>query len=162
MTTATKQTIAPISKRDGAYWIDTSELHGEALTEYGPYASRAEADEKRGPVVARIRARRRLGIAHKTEPAFALSANELTLAVKLLAKMTHGSMRLGELTSDQRKAIGLLVYKWKHGTMIGCEKLGELSALKAILYREAGIEPDWPEAEHAFIQWAIKFVGTAK
>ena len=147
------KTIAPIFKTEGRYWIDTTELLGEGA-EYGPYHTKLEAEEDRGPVVDRIKARRKLGIT-KFEPAFAITANELKLAVKLLGKSTKGSMRCSRLSPDQRKPIALLLYKWK-GTL-GEETLASLDTLKELLYREAGIDPGWPDADEAFAQWAINF-----
>ena len=150
------RTIAPIFKRDGAYWIDTHELLGDSCAEYGPYSTRDEADEDRGPVVNRIQARRKLKIT-SYEPAYEISASELKLAVLMLAKMTKDKMRLEKLDADQRKALSLLLYKWKG--KLPESTLASLETLKEIFYREAGIDPSWPEADHAFIQWAIRMAG---
>lgn len=147
--------IAPLFKRGKEWFIDTSELLGDGCLEYGPYATRADAEDDRPPVVAKIQARRRLKItAH--EPAYELSASEYKLAIQMLGKMTKGSMRVERLKPEQRKTLALLLYKWKG--KLGEETLGSLETLKELLYREAGIDPSWPDANASFIHFAINFV----
>jgi hypothetical protein len=144
--------IAPIDKRpDGKWWVDTSEIHGAGEV-YGPY----EAEEDRAPLAERIKIRRQLKIT-SYDPACELSAADLKMAIKLLGKMTKGSMRLSRLDPDQRKVLGLLLYKYKGPGSLGEGTLADQDTLKRLFYYEARIDPDWPEAEHYFIQWAISF-----
>jgi hypothetical protein len=147
--------LAPVEKRKDGYWVDTSELLGPGC-EYGPYETVRDADEDRNPVIDRLKARRQLGITGYDE-ACVISAHELKLAVKLLGKMTKGSMRVERLNPDQRKTISLLLYKWKGPGSLGEETLASLDTLKGLLYWEAGIDPTWPEADESFVQWAISY-----
>lgn len=145
--------IAPLFKRGTEWFIDTSELLGEGCPEYGPYATKHEAEDDRGPVVTKIQARRKLKIAAH-EPAYELSAGEYKLAIQMLGKMTKGSMRVERLNPDQRKTLALLLYKWKG--KLGEETLASLETLKELLYREAGIDPSWPDANDSFSHFAIQ------
>lgn len=145
--------IAPLFKRGKEWFIDTSELLGESCVEYGPYDTRAEAEDDRDAVVAKIQVRRKLGIT-AYEPAYELSASEYKLAIQMLGKMTKGSMRVERLKPEQRKTLALLLYKWKG--KLGPETLGSLETLKELLYREAGIDPSWPDADDSFAHFAIQ------
>jgi hypothetical protein len=127
------------------------------MPEYGGYDSRDEAEEDRVAVVSKIKARRALKI-KQHEPEMELTANEFKLAVLLLAKMTKGSMKVNKLREEQRETIALLLYKWKGPGSLGAETLASLDTLKLLLYLEVGIDPSWPEADDAFIEWAKEYV----
>jgi hypothetical protein len=63
-------------------------------------------------------------------------------------------MRVERLNPDQRKVLALLLYKWKG--KLGEETLASLETLKELLYREAGIDPSWPDANDSFAHFAIQ------
>ena len=54
------RTILPLFKRDGEWFIDSSELQGDDCPEWGPYATKEQADEDRRPsFIARIQEMRK-------------------------------------------------------------------------------------------------------
>ncbi len=145
--------IAPITKRADGYWIDTSELLSD-LPEYGPYTTRAEADEDREAVAQQIKDRRFLGLKRPDEEC-AIRPFELRDTLLLVKRYTRSSFRLDRLKPEQVNEVGTKVLALK--SMLPGSLVMSLGVLKVLLYREAGIDPSWPAADDYFYTWANNF-----
>lgn len=153
------KTIAPLSKKSDGWWIDTSELLCDVL-EYGPYESRADAEEDRAGVIERIKARRAIGLT-KADQDYAIKPVDLRDALFMLKKFTRGRFKFDKLTPEQVAAVGRKYWEFKGTAPHAVSLQVTADVLKVLLYREFGIDPTWLEADADFHQRATKFVSQA-